>query len=85
MRIRLLLTHKQHEDINNKILFRRRLTKAKDRREGGGSNRDEVIEPTIEYARKKSRKWDCQRDSLRKSDSELIRCRRMRINNNNKY
>lgn len=54
MRIRLLLTHKQHEDINNKMLFRRRLTKAKQcskrGREGGGSNRDEVIEPTIEYA-----------------------------------
>jgi len=29
MRIRLLLTHKQHEDINNKMLFSWRLTKAK--------------------------------------------------------
>jgi len=28
MRIRLLLTHKQHEDINNKMLFCWRLTKA---------------------------------------------------------
>lgn len=70
MRIRLLLTHKQHEDINNKMLFRRRLTKAntqtktktktKTEERSSMGNRDEVIEPAIEYAVRIVEGSECQ-------------------------